>query len=173
MMTSPTIHLHDPDGPLPAIPCRDHDYNPESDYEVVAPPAGTERVLLDSVTSEIAGRMLPEMDIGAAVIFFVEPGSLGNDVARYVDGTSSCPVIGIDMEALRSSADLERELHATVAHELGHAYIDGGTYERPDIYDEEAAVEDFASDWVNFRIVGTSLLEAVMEEAEAKATPAA
>jgi len=167
-----TLHVLVPAEGLPTIPSRDHDYNPEWDYEVVAP-SDADAATLAAVAAEIGRRLLPEMGFRDAVVFCVEDGSLGDPMARYVVGTSSCPMIAVDLEGVRDAAlagnGFEAELHATLAHELGHAYVDARVSDDThDIYEveEESAVEDFATDWARYRIVGTNLLDAFLDDAE-------
>jgi len=169
-----TVFILDPAEGLPAIPSRGHDYDPEWDYEVVAP-SEADAAALAAVATEIGRTLLPGMGFGAAVVFCVEEGSLGEPMARYVDGTSSCPMIAVDMEGVRDASlagdGFEAELHATIAHELGHAYVDARASDDThdiDEMEEEGAVEDFATDWARYRIVGTRLLDAFLDDAEIK-----
>lgn len=104
-----------------------HDYEVSMDYK----PARIEPRL----KSELADEKVfwksknPDAPFEDFDVVPVKPGSLGDKVAKYVDGTSSHPVIVIDMRAHQNLAEssgrlLGELLQDTIKHELVHAVED-------------------------------------------------
>lgn len=126
-----------------------HDYNPMDDYPVeenIDPGIlylvhGIRRNRLAQVCNIL--NLSPDFEI-----FFVEQNGLGGDVGKYIDGTSSQPVIGLDLHIIMDFAE-EHDGHwlthveATLAHELAHAFQDSAGLAR-----NEKKAEAFAKKWV-------------------------
>ena len=110
-------------------------YDPIWDFE----PAEHVDSYLVSVYEEAlipAESLAGKLHIGKPVVYFADVESLGDHIARYINGTSTQPVI---VASTRELDDAEAE--KTLFHELGHAYIDStGT----EVVDEEGVVEEFA-----------------------------
>jgi hypothetical protein len=104
-------------------------------------------------------RVCRALDLNPAyTVFFVERGGLHGDVGRYIDGTSSQPVIGLDLQAIMDFAE-EYAIHwltqveATIAHELAHAFQDSAGLSR-----SEKRAEAFARKWTLEGIADVSIL---------------
>ena len=156
-----------------------HDYTPEWDYETrdlseFGEYEGCIRFALKRAVEEL----LPALGINCVILFLAEKGALpDNTVGIHVDGTSGCPVIGIDIATLRENLayreDFTHEIMMTIAHELGHALInqrlDGCDACRH--HNEEDAVEEFARDWVDGGNINTAILENFVDQTIADAAP--
>ena len=119
-----------------------HDYDPAWDYEVVKRPPAKLVAAVQRATPELNGYLGALKLPAVSLIFYAK--NLGGHVARYVNGTPSAPVFGIDAAVLtptlRYGSD---EVRATLFHEAGHAYLDSTDAELSSA-DEESVVEDAA-----------------------------
>lgn len=123
-----------------------HDYDPAWDYEVDESPDESAVRLVDALLARHANT-IEHLGLEEPKIYYIK--KLDDHLARYVAGTSSMPVIVVDIKKIRQSAkrhrvDTETAFESTLLHELGHAYVDSigegdGAHE-----DEEEIVEDFA-----------------------------
>jgi hypothetical protein len=144
-----------------------HDFDPAWDYPVIEMDdvPGLSPEVRHQVREAISqmnqlGQALGFQDIE---VFFVEPMGLssGQDlnagherVAVYCSGTSSRPVLGLDLALItqvceQESLNLVEQIRLSVAHELAHAYQEslGLDHEHPEGFDEDDA-ETFARSWV-------------------------
>ncbi len=111
---------------------------------------------------EVHATLLPALGIRAIEIFHVEacgltPAQSGLACfGLYCSGTSSRPVIGLDLAMLseccdENDGDFMDELRVTLAHELAHAYQEslGVEFNEGDDDHEvlEAAAEQFGREW--------------------------
>lgn len=146
------------------IPEQTHDYQPDWDYATVSEFAGEVRNMLLSVMKDIESDVLPAMGIEASVVFVVESGAFNDCVGKYVNATSSCPFIGIDLSLIEREVrreDFRDEVVLTLVHELGHAYLDKrGVDEDGGNVDCEDAVETFARAYLETRSVDLSSIDA-------------
>jgi len=132
-----------------------HDYRPEREYDV-RPVPGEADLPLANAMADLREEVLPALGVDDVTVFFAD---LDEDLGRYVSGTSSRPVIGIDHDNLSSASRIQgleyrRQLAATLAHEAAHAYRE--TLGLDDL-DEDAA-GTFARRWVLEGIVDVSVL---------------
>lgn len=151
-----------------------HDYDPNWDYLVCelndvdslddATRAGVQRIIDD-----VSEKLLPQMGFEKMQVFFVEPGGFGvnenstSPVAIYCNGTSSEPVIGLDLYAIldickEMDEPIFRHVEVSIVHELGHAYQEAMGAEDHDDFEEDDA-EEFARHWVDFREVDLTILQ--------------
>ena len=83
---------------------------------------------------------------GTVRIFFTDLSDQDH-VGRYMNGTSSSPIIALGLEPFwfggRRGLDPEPELRLTLLHELGHAFLDSRVASTHD-QAEEDVVEHFA-----------------------------
>jgi hypothetical protein len=129
-----------------------HDYDPADDYNVVVKvkPEVAEELKAAVLRTQPTYRALGFK--GLPLVYVVR--GLRDHLAKYVDGTSSMPVIVIDYASIARASDkydvsLDLALDTTLMHEYGHAYVETrGVAERHDgalaIHDEERLVEAFA-----------------------------
>lgn len=137
-----------------------HDYLPEHDHEVIDAPGGDLGAALARAEAAARAELLPALGLPGMDVFHVAHGGFGDVIALYCDGTSSWPVVGLDASAIEDGCldhglDLETQLRASIAHELGHAYQEalGLGYE-----DREEPAEEFARVWAMEGRVDVSLL---------------
>ena len=143
----------------------DHDYDPSWDYEVVETPP-CDHVILVQLALDEAERtgLLATLRLARPNIFHTEIDGLVGAFGRYCDGTSSLPVIGLDLTGLQEWCDargdiIEREVEATIAHELAHAWQDAAGLDQGS--DEcEAAAERFGQAWAYERAIAMDILQA-------------
>lgn len=138
-----------------------HDYDPNWDYVVIEADAEDKHVI-DSAIAEMKKEILPVLGLNSFSVFIAEPLSFheGESVGIYINGTSSSPVIGIDIETLRDfsarcGVDWIDQLRATMIHELAHAYEEA----TGNLIHDEAAVENFARKYVVDGVVDVSFLK--------------
>jgi hypothetical protein len=142
-----------------------HDYEPSWDYPVVelgqVNIEGEQRDAYERVMREVHATLLPALGISAIEVFHVEACGLTTAhsehacFALYCSGTSSRPVIGLDLAMLseccdENDCDFTYELRVTLAHELAHAHQEtlGVEFIADDDHDElEAAAEEFGREW--------------------------
>lgn len=122
-----------------------HDYDPGWDYDVLPIPTEADLPLANAMAG-IRMDVLPHLGIPDFTVFFAD---LDDDLGRYVSGTSSHPVVGIDHVNLTAACrehglDYGRQLAATLAHEIAHAYQETLGMENLD----EDSAEEFARRWV-------------------------
>lgn len=147
-----------------------HDFEPASEYEVVDLKDLVDedtQVLIRDVLQKAKDELCPVMGFANGFqVFCVSPGSLSDHhedaFAVYCNGTSSRPVIGLDifmlqLEATRLSLDLQTQLQITVAHELGHAYHE--TIGRKYSATCERLVESFGAWWARTGLIDLSILK--------------
>lgn len=146
-----------------------HDYDPSWDYPVVEldavpglSPEDKTRVrhAIDTLKTSLACALgFTELEV-----FFVEPMGLTSAqdmnagrsaVAVYCNGTSSRPVLGLDLAHMaeicqEESLDLLHQVRLSLAHELAHAYQEtlGLDVEHEEGFNEDDA-EAFARAWVD------------------------
>lgn len=142
-----------------------HDYNPEWDYEVVDEPEHAKEIV-EAVKARVHAELMPRLGMSGMKVFFA--ADLDGALARYVYGTSSFPVLGVDFAALTRACEeheleVEQQLAATIAHELAHAYQERiGTLNDDEDHDEDGVedeAETFARRWVMDGVVDVSILE--------------
>lgn len=143
---------------------KDHDYDPTWDYEVLEDrPGGALGLLLDEVEAAARGEILPALGMPGMDLFLAAEGGLGEGaLGRYIDGTSTWPVIGLDLAALeercgREGLDLRHEIRATVAHELAHAWQEAAGLDDSEHEDE---AEEFGQVWAGTGRVAREVLGA-------------
>jgi len=145
-----------------------HDYQPEWDYSTieiheVACLNDFEKSRVLEIIADTKTQLAPALGFDDFDVFFVEHmGLAGNGhredaVAIYCDGTSSRPVIGVDMElmqelCLETNGDVLTQFEVSLAHELAHAFQEtlGLDHGHPNGFDEDDA-ERFARHWVDQR----------------------
>jgi len=114
----------------------DHDYDPEWDYR------------LSSFRQEEALAVVGFLDLFWRDTGLTDPTvyavtGLGRSIAKYVAGTASQPVIVVSVTKVRSLAKrhgLTSVLETTLAHEMGHAYLEANGVDPED--HNESLVED-------------------------------
>ena len=91
----------------------------------------------------------------------------------YVDGTAQYPYIGLDLatiyELCRRTGDSSiDQVQNTIAHELGHAWVDSRCVRDENLTeeDEEKAAENLACEWVMYGDVRMELLSDILPDAE-------
>lgn len=170
-----------------------HDYDPNWDYPVcelsdyvgLGTLSESEAAQIESEVERIRRELAPAMGFPGVEVFFVEACGLGlaekspdaarrNDavetsddgsvVAVYCNGTSSRPVIGIDVTLTKEicadeGADFMTQIRVSLAHELGHAYQEalGFDHENEHGFDEDDA-EEFARNWADWGEISLWLL---------------
>jgi len=85
-----------------------------------------------------AQELAQKLRLGSVALYFIDGALEKNHLARYINGTSSSPII-----VLTDKVTNQDEAVLTLFHELGHAYIDSAGVEI-DTNTEEEIVEDFA-----------------------------
>lgn len=123
-----------------------HDYDPSWDYEMDENIDEEVKESSDHALSVIRSEVLPKIGMFEDVsIHFVklEDGLLG----KFVDGTSSLPVIVVDANSIFTSCqeyncNLDVGVQSTIMHEIGHAI-----QEAYDLPKDEDQAEDFAFRW--------------------------
>lgn len=145
-----------------------HDYDPNWDYLVcelddvpnISAADRQEVLKLIEATKQV---LLPMMGFSDMEVFFVEPGGFGryedesSRLAVYCNGTSSRPVIGLDLDAIQIGCNemgisFLQQVEVSIAHELAHAYQETvGAEDRHDFGEDSA--EEFARNWIDFREV--------------------
>jgi hypothetical protein len=149
-----------------SIKTKNHDYEPSWDYAVTDLDAliklgvtqPEHKAPLEAAIEAAKAALLAPMGFDGCDIFFVEPqcfgGALsggGPPVAIYCNGTSSWPVIGLDLDSIviGCSDDMQEvliQIRTSIAHELAHAYQESCGLEHEDGFDEDNA-EKFARQW--------------------------
>lgn len=153
-----------------------HDYDPSWDYPVMelaqlTDLSTSEREDVERAVNRVRSELAPSLDfVGerAFEVFYTEPfGLLTNaqeSVAVFCSGTSSRPVIGLDLVHMKQicdecSLDFYGQVCISLAHELAHAYQEAaGVAHEDEAFDEDAA-ETFARDWADLGKVQLDLLD--------------
>lgn len=122
-----------------------HDYDPSADYEVVDPPKWAN--VVNNVLAN-SKDLLELLALPAPVIYYADFDD-SDHLAKYVDGTSSKPVIVIssqlEKQAKQQRVSMVDAVEGTLYHELGHAFVDSsGMRDELSEDDEEEMVEEFA-----------------------------
>ena len=153
-----------------------HDYSPDWDYPVEELTSFTclseaEKQIVNDVVDRVKDELATQMGFEEGLeVFFVARGGLGdqgNRVGLFCSGTSSRPVLGVDLELLKSSclekdASFEQELTVTLAHEMGHAYQESVGLEMHDAQDShEDEAEAFARIWADTGVLRLDLFQEV------------
>lgn len=141
-----------------------HDYEPSWDYPVielseVVDLSLAERTEIEAVIEDVKKNLAPALDFDDIEVFFAEHLTLAEcgepAVAVYCNGTSSRPVVGFDLFAMKSTCEEEglsliQQFKVSIAHELGHAYQEslGLDHEHDHGFDEDEA-EEFGRDWAD------------------------
>lgn len=130
----------------PWPPEKGHDYDPAWDYNVQEPDRYVAPSAAAFVRSKLFMRALREMGLGPVQVFYAP---LRRCLGKYVNGTSSAPVIGLDPEqcgtaSYRYDVDLDVVVESTLLHELGHAFVDAMGFAGLQPRKEERVVEAFA-----------------------------
>lgn len=114
-----------------------NEYHPSWDYEPNEEPS-----LLSQKAYELAfpkaQSLANKLNLGPIALYFIEGEGVEEHLARYINGTSSSPVI-----VLSDKVEDEDEALLTLYHELGHAYVEEAGIEMSED-EEEEAVENFA-----------------------------
>ena len=167
-----------------------HDYDPNWDYpcielQQIEELTPSDRIEIERVIERARQELAPVMgfDEGFEVFFAEYLGRSSGDpadlpVAVYCNGTSSRPVIGFDLSAMREvcvqeGLGLVHQLDLSLAHELAHAYQEacGLDHEHEDGFDEHDA-EQFGVLWADFREVRLCLLNPELPRSAAAPTAA-
>lgn len=142
---------------------RGHDYDPNWDYEALdTRPGGKLGTMLDEAEAEARDDLLPALGLRGMDVFLVAEGGLRDGaMGRYVDGTASWPVIGLDLAAIAARAedealDLRDEIRITIAHELAHGWQEAAGL---DDGEHEDVAERFARVWAAGGGADISILE--------------
>lgn len=125
---------------------RNPDYDPNWDYEVRPRPLADVAKAVAGARS-IANIYASLLDMQPPTIHYV--ADTGDHVARYINGTSSSPVVVVNDKALAKWAKkyrvaLSDAAESTLIHEMGHAYVDSMGLSG-ELADEERIVEEPAS----------------------------
>ena len=145
-----------------------HDYDPAWDYVVVelaslAEIDAFERTRIGEIVSKVKADLAPALGLSDFDVFFVEPAGIhgGQSVAVFCSGTSSHPVVGFDLTAMKQGCEEEaisflHQFEISLAHELAHAYQEsiGLDHEHEEGFDEDDA-ETFARNWADWREIET------------------
>ncbi len=138
-----------------------HDYQPSWDYPVVElqeiDAAKDHSLEIQKAIADATQELTYLLGFEEFEVFYVEPGGLTNGfslhdaVAVYCNGTSSRPVIGIDVATLaeiceHEGLDFSKEFRTCIAHELVHAYQETLGIEHYEDEEEDEA-EVFAKLW--------------------------
>ena len=169
-----TLYAHDV-----SMPSREHhDYDPAWDYEFGAAPRGEQATGLTLALNAAADDLLGPLGFPGAVAFLAKKGGLGpHTLGKYADGTTSYPVIGLDLPSINAACrktgnEFVVQVKATLAHELGHAWLDARCGEDDLIDDEEEIVEAFAYEWVVYGDVRMDILERALPANDHEDAPA-
>jgi hypothetical protein len=113
---------------------REHDYNPEWDYEIAPEHMGHPL----AVQAQRRMNFLASLPDTQFVRGHVVPAKLGNAVGTYIHGTNAEPVALVDISQHDSLdvLDPEAEIDRTVDHEVRHAEEDANLQE-PDEHHAE------------------------------------
>lgn len=127
---------------------RNHDYDPEWDYEPHKNPNIKTDKKIKQIVSELKRDLLPRLGIFRNFsVFYVSPNSLGGRLGRYSSGTVWEPVVMLDIDLIKKSCreykvTFEIGIETTITHELGHAI-----QEAFGLGDDEREAERFAHQW--------------------------
>ena len=122
---------------------RNPDYDPNWDYELRPRPLADVAKAVAGARS-IANLYASLLDMQPPTIHYV--ADTGDHVARYINGTSSSPVVVVNDKALAKWAKkyrvaLRDAAESTLIHEMGHAYVDSMGLSG-ELADEERIVEE-------------------------------
>ena len=159
-----------------------HDYEPSWDYPVVDLDAliamgvtqAEHKASIERAIESAKSALLVPMGFDGCEVFFVEPQSFpripGADLeepvqplAIYCCGTSSWPVIGIDLDSIiqefsENMLEVLVQIRTTVAHELAHAYQESCGFYDEHGFDEDDA-EEFAREWADTGAINLWMLD--------------
>ena len=113
------------------------EYNPAWDYDPNEDPDLLSMEVYESAFP-VAQQLARKLGMRDLALYFIAGDSVGNHLARYINGTYSSPIIVLSDKVTEQS-----EAVLTLFHELGHAYFDS-TGAKLDLDEEEKIVEDFA-----------------------------
>lgn len=137
-----------------------HDYDPEWDYGLDPNPDPRVKRLVARFLKEHR-KLLDAMDLLKPTVYYV--ANLGDDLAKYIDGTREDLVVVMDAPGIvetagEHGAGLEDAVETTLLHEYAHAYFDAtGENEEMDLGDEEALAEEFTHEYWSRRDVGSAM----------------
>lgn len=149
-----------------------HDYDANWDYEAVdlddVEDIGTAiKLQIVAVVAKVREKLAPligDAEFCSFEVFFVQEMGLHHDVgdenvAIYVNGTASRPVVGFDLALMARCCEAEglnlvHQFELSLAHELGHAYQEsaGLGHEHGDGFHEDGA-ESFGIQWADRGVV--------------------
>lgn len=152
-----------------------HDYDPHWDYEPIAMalalPDEMDQAKMSALLIALDTKLSARLGFSEGFeAFYVAHGGLnqGHDesprLAVYCDGTSSRPVLGLDIAAIRQGCeehglDLFKQIAISIVHELGHAFEETmGGPAKDGQFDEDAA-EAFARKVIETGTVDLSMFE--------------
>ena len=125
------------------IKISDHNYDPNWDYDVVKINKEIQEITQE-IIKNISSNLLPILNIPNINVHFVENI---NRLGKYISGTSSKPVIVLDLKEIQDgmekyNVDIRTAIETTIVHELGHAM-----QEKLGISPNEQKAEELAYNW--------------------------
>jgi len=158
-----------------------HDYNPEWDYEVDEQGHDEDEIMqyVNKAIEDVKREVLPVLGFQDMKVFFTPEGGLDGDVGKYIYGTSSYPVVGLDLRHTMDGVNFNehaffQQIRASLAHELAHAYQESRYGEDALYHDDlEDDAEAFAYNWVMNGKLDPSVLEMKFDEASGASAPSA
>lgn len=134
-----------------------HDYDPAWDYNVL-PISEIDADIFGNLVNHVAQKVVSQVGFESFTVFNAD-GLPNGSLGIYVNGTSSAPVIGIDLGAIKRSSSIygvcwKWQVTATIVHEIAHAIEEVQCIE----IDEKRA-EAFARRFVQENVVDLDLLK--------------
>jgi len=122
------------------IKISDHDYDPNWDYDVVKTNKEIQAIVQE-ITKDLSSKLLPKLNIPSMEVRFVRNI---NRLGKYIGGTSSRPVVVLDIKEIQNgikkhNVDIKTAIETTITHELGHAMQERFQIPANEIYAEELA----------------------------------
>jgi len=125
------------------IKISNHNYDPNWDYDVIKINKEIQQITQE-IIKDLSSNLLPKLNIPSIEVHFVKNI---NRLGKYIDGTSSKPVIVLDINNIKKAVkehnvDIETAIKTTITHELGHAI-----QEKLNIPPNEKQAEELAYQW--------------------------
>jgi hypothetical protein len=104
------------------IKISDHDYDPNWDYNVIEITKEIQQITQE-IVKDLSSNLFPKLNVHNIDVHFVKNI---NRLGKYISGTSSKPVIVLDINNIKKAVkehnvDIKTAIETTIIHELGHA----------------------------------------------------
>lgn len=147
-----------------------HDYQPEWDYDVIelsdiASLSAKDRENIEKIVSDTTNVLGKAFEFQESCeVFYFQTKDADDPISVFANGTSSRPVLGLNIELIKSICDHEdlgflHQVEISLVNVMAHAYMETISEDSgPSREARISAAEEFARDWADYRCTDLPLL---------------